>query len=237
MQSQKVTYRDDNVTLEGHAFFDGDKHEKRPLVLVSHDWSGRNDFADSKAEQLAKLGYVGFALDMYGQGVTGKDTAEKMALMQPLVTDRKFLLRRILAGLNTASQLPMVDSNKIAAIGFCFGGLCVLDLARSGTDIRGVVSFHGLLNAPEGLPKNKIKAKVLAIHGHDDPMGKPDQVLAFEQEMTAAGADWQLHIYGNTMHAFTNPRANDVDLGLVYKPIAEKRSWQAMQNFLTEIFV
>jgi len=130
-----------------------------------------------------------------------------------------------------------VDDKEIASIGFCFGGLCVLDLARSGVDIKGVVSFHGLLGAPEhSQPAAKIKAKVLVLHGYDDLMAPVDQVFALQQELTQAGADWQVHSYGNTMHAFTNPLANDPDFGTVYKAEADKRSWISMQNFLLEIF-
>ena len=123
----------------------------------------------------------------------------------------------------------------ITAIGFCFGGLCALDVARSNADAAGVVSFHGLLNAP-GNTADEIKPKVLALHGWDDPMATPDDVKAFGEEMTKAKADWQLHAYGGTMHAFTNPQANDPDFGTVYDADADRRSWQAMQNFLTELF-
>ncbi len=150
--------------------------------------------------------------------------------------DRKMLRKRIYAALNAVKLLPWVDDNKIAAIGFCFGGLCVLDLARSGADIRGVVSFHGLLAAAENISNNQIKARILALHGHDDPMGPPEQVLAFQDELTKAGADWQMYIYGNTVHAFTNPIANDPSFGTVYQPDADRRSWIAMKNFLEEVF-
>jgi dienelactone hydrolase len=129
-----------------------------------------------------------------------------------------------------------VDDSKIAAMGFCFGGLCVLDLARTGVDIKGVVSFHGLLGALANAKGNKIKAKILALHGRDDPMGLPEQVLAFQEEMTLAGADWQFVTYGHTVHAFTNPVANDPGFGTVYQADADRRSWQAMQNFFAEIF-
>lgn len=146
------------------------------------------------------------------------------------------LQRRMEAALAAVKLMPWTDGGRIAAIGFCFGGLCALDLARSGADIKGVVSFHGLLGAPEHTQNNRIKAKVLALHGHDDPMVPVEQVIAFEQEMTRAGADWQLHVYGNTMHAFTNPMANDPGFGTVYQKDADRRSWQSMKNFLEEIF-
>lgn len=233
--SNSVNYLDEGVVLEGFFALDEAVTGQRPAVLVSHAWGGRDGFALDKAKQLAELGYVGFALDMYGAGVLGETTAQKAALMQPFMDDRAMLLRRILAAVKTVSLMPWVDPTRIAAIGFCFGGLCVLDLARSGADVKGVVSFHGLL-ASSGLAPQPIKAKVLALHGHDDPLSSIEQVRAFEAEMTAAGADWQLHAYGGTQHAFTNPVANDPALGLLYNPTAEKRSWQAMQSFLAEVF-
>lgn len=236
MYTQKVDYQDGNVALEGYLAYDDKVQGKRPAVLIAHDWTGRNEFACKKAEKLAELGYVGFALDMYGKGILGNSNDEKARLIQPFMEDRTLLQRRIIAGLDTLKKLEMVDVSRVAAMGFCFGGLCVLDLARSGTDIRGVVSFHGLLGAPTGVSKATIKAKVLALHGHDDPMAPPEQVLAFEQEMTAAKVDWQLHVYGNTMHAFTNPVAHDPGFGTVYQENADKRSWIAMKNFFTEIF-
>lgn len=235
LENKKIEYRDNDTVLEGYCAIDNKITGKRPAVLVAHDWSGRNEFADKKAEKLAELGYVGFALDIFGKGKLGQTKEEKSQLIEPFVQNRKLLLNRLLAGFETLKKLEMVDSSKIGAIGFCFGGLCVLDLARSGAEVKGVVSFHGLLGAPD-LAKQSIKAKILALHGHDDPMVPPDQVLAFEKEMTAAKADWQLHVYGNTMHAFTNPLVHDPNFGTVYNSLAEKRSWQEMRLFLTEIF-
>lgn len=235
MNTQKITYQADNQSMEGYVA-QPNTPEKKPLVLIAHDWTGRNEFACKKAEKIAELGYVGFAMDLYGQGKLGQDNDEKMQLMKPLMDDRSLLLKRLLAALETAKKIEGVDTNRIAAMGFCFGGLCVLDLARSGADIKGVVSFHGLLGAPEKLPKHKIKSKILALHGYNDPMGKPEQVNAFADEMTQAGADWQIHMYGNTLHAFTNPLANDPDFGTVYDQKADARSWIAMKDFFAEIF-
>ncbi len=149
---------------------------------------------------------------------------------------RASLQKRLLAALATVKLMPWADNDKIAAMGFCFGGLCALDLARTGVDIRGVVSFHGLLIPPDNLSNPKIKAKVLVLHGHDDPMAPPDQVSALQTELTEAGCDWQIHLYGNMMHAFTNPVANDPGFGIVYQAVADARSWRAMQNFFEEIF-
>jgi dienelactone hydrolase len=173
---------------------------------------------------------------MYGKGVLGSSPEENAALMQSFINDRAKLQQRLKAALSTVKLMPWADNARIAAIGFCFGGLCALDLARTGVDILGVVSFHGLLSAPENIPNPQIKAKVLVLHGYDDPMGSAEQVLALQNELTKAGADWQLHSYGQTMHAFTNPVANNPGFGTVYQPLADRRSWQAMQNFLAEIF-
>lgn len=235
IKTEKIKYQDGEVECQGFLAYDDKISGKRPLVLVSHDWSGCNEFACKKAEKLAELGFVGFAIDMFGNGKVADTKEEKSKLIAPFMSDRAMLQKRILAGLEAAKKLPQVDTQKIAAIGFCFGGLCVLDLARSGADIKGVVSFHGLLNSPP-MKSKTIKAKILALHGHDDPMVTPDQVLNFEKEMTDAKVDWQVQVYGNTMHAFTNPVANDPGFGTVYNANAEKRSWIAMKNFFEEIF-
>jgi dienelactone hydrolase len=234
--SNTVIYLDGDVVLEAFFAFDDALTGPRPAVLINHAWGGRDDFVAEKAKKLAELGYLGFAVDMYGKGVLGASPEENRALMQPFMADRAMLQRRIKAALAAVKLMPWVDDSKIAAMGFCFGGLCVLDLARTGVDIKGVVSFHGLLLPPGNTQGQAIKAKVLALHGNDDPMVPPEQVLAFEREMTEAGADWQLHSYGNTMHAFTNPAANDPGFGTVYQPDADRRSWLAMQNFFAEIF-
>ena len=234
--SNTVGYLDGEVLLEAFFAFDDSLSGRRPAVLINHTWVGRDDFVAEKAKKLAELGYVGFAVDMYGKGVLGSGAEENAKLMQPFMDDRQILQKRMNAAFYAVKLMPWVDDSKIAAIGFCFGGLCSLDLARTGADLKGVVSFHGLLAAPGNTQGNAIKAKILALHGHDYPMVPVEQVLAFEQEMTKAGADWQLHTFGNTMHAFTNPVANNPDFGTVYQPDADRRSWLAMENFLTEIF-
>ncbi len=236
IKTQKIEYRDGDVILEGYYSYDEKIQGKRPAVLVVHDWSGKNEFACNKADRLAELGYAGFALDMYGKGKIGNTKEEKTALMSPLINDRMKLQTRILAALNTLKKLEQVDPARLGAIGFCFGGLCALDLARSGADVKGVVSFHGLLHAPENTPKHPIKAKILALHGFDDPMVTSDHVMTFGQEMTHAKVDWQLTMYGNAMHAFTNPQANDPGFGTVYEKHADARSWIAMKEFFKEVF-
>ena len=236
IETRILEYVVDDIVCEALLAWDSDADSTRPGVLVSHAWGGRGDFEDGKARKLAELGYVGFAIDVYGKGKRGQSPDENAALMQPLLDDRPALQRRLLAAVETLRQQPEVDSDKIGAIGFCFGGLCVLDLARTGADIAGVVSFHGLFNAPANTADNWISAKILALHGWDDPMATPEQVVALAEELTSMGADWQVHGYGNTMHAFTNPQANAPDSGTVYSPVADTRSWNAMMDFLSEIF-
>lgn len=232
-----VEYRDGDVLLEGYCAYDEKIAAKKPAVLIAPDWSGRNKFACQKAEKLAELGYVGFAIDMYGKGVLGNTKEEKSALIQPFIKDRKKLLKRISAALETLKNLEPVDTTRIGAIGFCFGGLCVLDLARSGASIAGVVSFHGLLSQPENKSDASILAKILVLHGYDDPMVTPDQVKQFADEMTHKNVDWQLHMYSHAMHAFTNPDANDKAFGTVYNKEADMRSWIEMKEFFKEIFM
>lgn len=236
IQTKKIEYQTADMIYEGYLAYDDQGNEKKPAVLVIHDWSGRNDFACQRAEQLAELGYIGFAIDLFGKGKIGNTKEEKSAFIKPLVENRQLIRQRILAALDTIKKLEQVNTAKIGAIGFCFGGLCALELARSGADVRGVVSFHGLLIAQTDLPNKSIQAKILALHGYDDPMVPPEQVAAFEKEMKKAAADWQLHVYGNTMHGFTNPLANDPGFGTVYNNLADKRSWLAMKNFFAEIF-
>ena len=236
MKTELVDYNDGSAELEAFVAYE-EADSPKPLVLVVHDWSGRRDFACKAAERVAGMGYVGMAVDMYGKGIFGSDGDVELnsSLMDPLASDRAMLRDRIAAALAAGRNLSQVDAGKVAAMGYCFGGMCVLELARSGADVSGVISIHGIFS-PGDIPNKDIKAKILCLHGHNDPMVPPDQVLAFETEMTKAGADWQVHAYGNTMHAFTNPAANNPDFGTMYDEAAERRTYQALANFLDEIF-
>jgi dienelactone hydrolase len=236
IQTRLLEYTHNNVVLEGLLAWDDALAGPQPAVAVSHAWAGRNAFEDNKAIELAKSGYIGFALDMYGKGVLGASVEENTALMTPFMQDRVMLQKRIGAAFALLREQPEVNAAKVAAMGFCFGGLCVLDLARSGSDVSGVISFHGLLGAPDNTGGNSISAKILCLHGYDDPMALPQSMLELASELTAAGADWQVHAYGNTMHAFTNPAANDAGMGTMYNEVADRRSQQALENFLQEIF-
>ncbi|MEM9495031.1 MAG: dienelactone hydrolase family protein [Pseudomonadota bacterium] len=233
--TRNIEYTHDGVTLEGVLAYDDAQTGPRPGVLVSHAWAGRSDFEVGRAKALAEMGYVGFALDLYGKGVLGTSAEENEKLMTPLVENQPLLTGRLNAAVDAIRAAPEVDEKAVAAIGYCFGGLCVLTLARTGADLKGVVSLHGLLGAGDGKGA-PITAKVLVLHGWDDPMVPPDAVITFTEEMTAAKADWQLHAYGGTMHSFTNPAANDPGFGTVYSPSADQRSWATTGNFLAELF-
>lgn len=236
MNTYNLTYSDGTTVLEAYiASKPTSQKSPKPAIFIFHAWVGRDSFACQQAEKLAELGYVGIALDMFGKGVLGRNREENQALIAPFIQDRRALLTRMQAGIRIVNQIPEADSKRLGAIGFCFGGLCALDLARSNADIRGVVSFHGLLFPPPAPHASTIRSKVLALHGHDDPMVPPEQVLAFEKEMTELKADWQLHSYGHTMHAFTVPTANDPSFGTVYNSSAERRSWKAMTQFFEEV--
>ncbi|PLW70201.1 dienelactone hydrolase family protein [Pseudohalioglobus lutimaris] len=233
--SRLLDYSLDGKQFQGYLARDEAAAGPRPAVLIAPTWAGRGEFEEGKARKLAEAGYIALALDMYGDGLCGTGPEENAALMAPLLADRADLQARINAGLAAAAALEEVDASRIAAIGYCFGGLCVLDLARSGADVRGVVSLHGLFTPADNVPAPTIRSKVLCLHGYDDPMAQPDSVLALASELTTAGADWQIHAYGNTVHAFTNPAADDPDGGTAYSPVADRRSWLAMQNFFDEV--
>lgn len=235
IRERLIEYRDGSTLLEGFFCHDDSRAGPLPGLLIAHEWAGRGEFVERKARRLAWHGFATFALDMFGKGKRGTTNAECSALMMPFVQDRALLARRVTAALTAVKELPEVDAGRVAAMGFCFGGMCVLDLARSGADVRGVAALHGLLK-PTGLASQaKIRAKILVLHGYDDPMGPPEDVLAIANELTAAGADWQLHAYGNTLHSFTNPQATDRANGMVYDEAADRRSWHAVLQFLDEV--
>lgn len=215
-----------------------------PGILIAHAWMGQDDFARKKAHDLARLGYVAFAADVYGDGQEVQTNDEAAELMMPLFMHRDRLRARIRAAYDTLASDERVDSNKIGAIGFCFGGLTVVELLRQGAPLRGVVSFHGVLTNQMGTNKAHVEknadlmsGSLLILHGHDDPMMSQKDLLDLQKEFTDAGIDWQMKIYGQTMHAFTNPLANQPDSGLMYNRTSDYRSWQEMRNFFNDVFV
>ena len=233
--SQQIDYYDNDIRLEG-ILFPTENPASIPIVLVVPTYAGRDDFTLEKAKMMNQLGYSGFAVDMYGEGKTGSTPEENMELMQAVLDDREMLQRRINLAHQTVIDQVGVNANKSAAIGFCFGGLCVLDLARTGSSVAGVVSFHGLFNPPGNTDGNKISSKILVLHGNDDPMVPHESMNGLANELTAVNADWQIHAYGGTSHAFTNPLANAPEDGMAFNENANRRSWEAMSNFLEEIF-
>ncbi len=237
VETRLIEYKHRDLVFEGVIAADNASEKTRPVVLVSHAWGGRDDFAEQKARELARLGYVGFAIDLYGKGKRGANADENRLLMAPLLEDRLLLQARMECAVDVARALPEADKTKIAAIGYCFGGLCVLDLARTGSDVKAVASFHGLFTPTDNTAGRKIKSRVLVLHGYDDPMADPQSMTALASELTLAEADWQIHAYGNTVHAFTNPAAENPDFGTVYNQLSDKRSWRSMADFLADSFV
>jgi dienelactone hydrolase len=205
-----------------------------PAVIVFPSFMGRGANEEAAVARLAGLGYAAILADLYGGGRSAADREEAAALMAPLVADRALLRERLEAVLAAARSLASVDGGRIAAAGFCFGGLCALDLARSGADIAAAASFHGLLSPP---PETRpIRARVAVYHGWDDPLAPPEEVMALGRELTAAGADWQIHCHGGTMHGFTNPKAAAPDSGILHNPTASRRAWRALEDLLEEAF-
>jgi dienelactone hydrolase len=226
-------YHDDNIKCIGKIVSKDDK--PKPVVFIAHDWSGINDFAIERASWLANLGYTAIALDIYGEAKVGETIEEKQALMMPFLNSRDSLIKRLNAAIMHSETHPLTANQSKAAIGFCFGGHAVLEMARHQLPISGVISYHGLLTAQPPLNK-KISAKVLALHGWADPMVQPESMMNFGNEMEQAEADWQCVCYGQTQHAFTNPNANDSNLGTIYNSKVAKRAYDLSALFLKEIF-
>ena len=231
-----VVYGDPYDGFEGLMVADAGQTGTRPVVLVFHTIRGRTDFEERKAQDLAESGYIAFVVDLYGGGKTARSPEMCRALMDNLNADRNMLWERIRTALDCARGLPGADTRRIAAIGFCFGGKCVLDLARSGADVTAVASFHGLYDPPGFDTGKPMAAKVLVLHGWDDPLAPPDSVVALGQELTRKGARWELIAYGHTGHAFTNPLANDPGKGLLFNPVSNERAWARMLGFFRDAF-
>ncbi|MCB1690550.1 MAG: dienelactone hydrolase family protein [Halioglobus sp.] len=231
----KLEYLAGDTLCKGEYYTPDNADGLRPVVLVCHAWDGLNDEVRDKAMKLAEAGYIAFAIDVHGDGKVITDFAELMPTLTPYLEDRALLLARMRGALDAARTIPGADVSRIGAMGYCFGGMAVLDLARAGESIKGVVSFHGSLdgNALDG-PKT-LATKILVLHGDDDPLVPPETVAAFKAEMNAKQVDWQLHAYSQTVHAFTRPAANDPAFGAVYNAAADRRSWQSMLNFFEEV--
>jgi dienelactone hydrolase len=238
VKTQLIEYADGDVTLQGFVAWDPEKAAKdAPGVLVVHQWLGLTDYEQSRCKQLADLGYVAFALDIYGKETRPKNMQQAGEFAGIYKKDRSLYRRRLNLGLEQLKSQKNVAAGKIAAIGYCFGGTGVLELARSGADISGVVSFHGGLDSPTPEDGKNIKAKILVCHGADDPFVPAKDIDAFKAELTAAKVDWQMISYSNAVHSFTQPMAgNDNSRGAAYNEKADHRSWKAMRQFFDEAF-
>jgi dienelactone hydrolase len=234
--TQTVEYKQGDAVLEGYLAYDDAFGGKRPGILVVHEWKGLNAYAKRRTDMLAGLGYVAFAADIYGKGIRPQTIADAGAMAGKFKADRTLLRARVNAGLDVLKSQPNVDISRLAAIGYCFGGTAVLELARSGADVKGIVSFHGGLSSPTPQDAKNIKARILALHGAADPFVKPDEVAAFEKEMTDAKVNYRFIKYPGAMHGFTNPDNKNVPPGALYNEAADKASWIEMQNFFKEIF-
>lgn len=208
-----------------------------PAIFIAHAWDGLNAPIENIACRVAQLGYVAVVVDVYGKGVRGNPLGDNSHLMAPLLEDRSLLRDRLQAGYAAIRSMDSVDATQIGAIGYCFGGLCALDLARSVPPyLKGVISFHGGLAGCDLEETKPIEAAILIEHGWDDPLAPPDDFLAFASEMDARKADWQAHIHGGALHAFTFEAANMPEKGLQYHEAAARRAWQSMANFFDGVF-
>ena len=236
LKTELIDYRQGDTLLQGYLAYDDALTGKRPGVLIVHEWWGMNDYAKRRAEQLARLGYVAFALDMYGKGKATTSVKEASLLSGLFKIDRALVRARAATGLDLLRKRPEVDPARIAAIGYCFGGMVVLEMARGGADLKGVASFHGGLATPHPEDAKNIKGKVLVLHGADDTFESPAEIAAFQEEMRLARVDWQMNIYSGAVHAFTNPDAGKAKIkGVAYNEKADRRSWKALLAFFDEI--
>ncbi len=237
VKTETILYKDGGAELEGFVAYDDAVKGARPGVLVVHDWTGLQDYARERTKQLAELGYVAFAADIYGKGVRPTDPKECGVQAGTYKKDLPLLRKRVLLGLDQLKARPGVDAKRLGAIGYCFGGTSVLELARSGADVAGVVSFHGGLSTTLPAEAGKIKAQLLVCHGADDPFVKADEVAAFKAEMEKAKANMKFVAYDGAVHGFTKKESgNDPSKGAAYNEKADKESWSAMKAFLARVF-
>jgi len=233
---EQVEYKEGNVAFKGIVAYDAAVQGKQSAILIGPTWTGPGEYVQGRAASLAKMGYVVLVADIYGNGLQPARGKESAAQMDIYMKDRVLLRERMRAGYAALRANPRVDAKKIVAIGYCFGGTGVLELARGGSELAGVVVFHGILDTPAPQDANNIKVPVLVLNGADDPYVPPEAMRAFEREMRSAKVDWQVINYSGTKHAFTDPSSGtDQTKGSVYNETSDRRSWAAMQNFLREI--
>jgi dienelactone hydrolase len=237
---KEVNYQADGVALKGYIAYDDAFKGKRPAVLVVHEWWGHNAYARHRADMLAELGYTALAVDMYGDGKQAHHPDEAGKFAAEVNKNMPMARARFEAGMNLLRREPTVDAGEMAAIGYCFGGGVVLNMARLGEDLKGVASFHGMLGTDHPAQPGKIKARIISFSGEADPMINADSVAAFKREMDNAGANYRVVTYPGAQHAFTNPEADELGrkfkLPLSYNVEADKDSWQQATVFLREVF-
>lgn len=237
VETRLIEYSANGVTFEGYVAYDDAVEGQRPGILIVHAWNGLGEYEQLRARMLAEMGYVAFALDVYGRGVRPSTNQEASQEAGKYYNDRNLFRSRLQLGLEQLKSLAEVDTVRLGAIGYCFGGGGVLELARSGADLLGVVSFHGSLSTPLPARKDSLKARILVCHGAADPFVPSDDVVAFQKEMDDAEADWQLIMYGHAVHSFTLKSAGeDPSQGAAYNEKADRRSWEAMKAFFEELF-
>jgi len=239
IKEENITYTADSVTMTGYVAYDSGSMEKRPVVLVVHEWWGQNDYPRMRAKQLAEMGYLAMAVDLYGNGKTADNPGDAMKLAGPFYGNPQMAKTRFDAALAKIKSYPQAG-DKVAAIGYCFGGGMVLTMAKLGDDLAGVASFHGNLNI---VPANKdlLKAKILVCHGADDTYVTPAEVAQFKKQMDSIGASYTFKSYPGAVHAFTNPNATAMhqkfpDLNVMYNAAADSASWKDMKEFFSTIF-
>lgn len=242
MAIERVDYQAFDIQAKGYIAYPKGQAKESPAIILAHAWRGLDNFVKDKAEELASHGYVAFAADVYG-GVLAQDDGEAFQLMSPLFVNRALLRKRLGAAFELVKDLPKVDSSRIGAIGYCFGGAAVIELLRSGLDIKGIVSFHGVLgNQIGGLVASQEPIKpakgshALILHGDQDPLVSQQDINQIKQELTDHQVDWQFHIFGNAVHAFTNPEVHNFKEGLCFDVKANERSWNMMHDFFNEVF-
>jgi len=234
IKAQVTEYREGDTVCEGYLAYDDAKSGKRPGVLVAHEWGGCSPYMHKRCEMLAELGYVAFALDIFGKGIRAATFPDCERISKPYYEDRQLTRRRAKAGLDVLTGQANVDASRVATIGYCFGGIVVLELARSGADVKGSVAFHGQLSTPNPADAKNIKGKILILHGAIDPVVPPAEIAAFQKEMEDAKVDWQMNYYGSAVHTFTNWNLPTTGMPAAYNEKADKRSWLAMRNFFAE---
>lgn len=236
LKTKSIEYKQGDTVLEGYLSYDDSFTGKRPGVLVVHEWKGLDPYVKMRSDMLAKLGYVAFAADIYGKGVRPENFEEAGRQAGKYKNNRPLMRQRVLAGLEQLKAQPNVEPNQLAAIGYCFGGTAILELARAGADVKGVVSFHGGLSSPTPEDAKNIKARVLILHGADDPFVQPSEVAGFEKEMKDAKVNYQLIKYPGATHGFSDPANTGEPKGALYNKEADEKSWKEMQKFFNEIF-